>query len=296
MQPDDSMALPSKELRASSDESAVEEDEEEDDMGTIVTEENPLPEEANDVLVDEAGQMEDNEVGFPPKVEEQNVNDVDPDALEVQEDETLSREPTLVESTALLQPVRVKVTFDDTSAANYDKSYDGPLISSEQLAFSGEDLTDILFCKHFNATVTGLESSASEVASKNYLECAESILEQGIRRCLASYNAQAVESGSGARIINLVTFREALQHAARLSRALVNVLLLFLYDVYTTHSHPETLKVIHQTRMTVFDHISKHREESCKYDAQRSIFNELRGVWNVVKHCLEYLIYLLNRN
>jgi len=30
---------------------------------------------------------------------------------------------------------------------------------------------------------------------------------------------------------------------------------------------------------TVFDYISKHREESWKYDAQRSIFDELRGVW-----------------
>lgn len=226
MQPDDSMALPTRELRASSDESVVEE--EEGEMDTINTEENPLPEEANDVLVDEGVEKEDTEVGFSPKVEEQNVNDVDSDKLEIQEDETLSREPTLVENTALLQPVRVKVTFDDTSGVSYDKRYDGPLISSEQLAFSGEDLTDIMFCKHFNASVTGRESSASEVASKNYLECAESILEQGIRRCLASYNAQVVESGSGARIMNLVTFREALQHAARLSRALVNSLLLFL--------------------------------------------------------------------
>ena len=37
--------------------------------------------------------------------------------------------------------------------------------------------------------------------------------------------------------------------------------------------------VIYQTRNTVFDRISKHREESWKYDAQRSIFDQLRGVW-----------------
>ena len=37
-------------------------------------------------------------------------------------------------------------------------------------------------------------------------------------------------------------------------------------------------QVLYETRKTVFDHISKHREESCKYDAQRSIFDELRGV------------------
>ena len=222
MQPDDSMALPIQELQTPSDEIAVKDDEEEVEMGTITTDEHPLPEEANDVLVDEAAEIEDNEVEFPPNIEEQNVYDVDSGILEVQEDETLSREPTLVESTAVLQPVEVKVTFDDTSGVSYDKSYNGPLISSEQLAFSGEDLTDIIFCKHYNASVTGRETSASEVASKNYLECAESILEQGIKRCLDSYNAQVVESGSGARIMSLVTFREALQHAARLSRAMVN--------------------------------------------------------------------------
>ena len=230
MQPDDSMAPPTQEFQTPSDESAVEEDEEEREMGTIVTEEHPLPEEANDVLVDEAAEMDDNKAETPPKVDEQNANDVDPDILEVQEDETLSREPTLVESTALLQPVQVKVTFDDTSGVSYDKSYNGPLISSEQLAFSGEDLTDIIFSKHYNASVTGRETSASEVASKNYLECAESILEQGIKRCLDSYNAQVVESTSGARIMSLVTFREALQHAARLSRAMVNPPFLAWHD------------------------------------------------------------------
>jgi len=159
---------------------------------------------------------------FPPDEVEQVVIKDEPDTLEVQDDQGLSREDTTVETTMPAQPVRVKVTFDDTSGANYDKNYSGPLISSEQLAFSGEDLTDIVFCKHFNASVTGRESSASEVASKNYLECADSILEQGIKRCLASYNSQVVDS-SKARIINLVTFREALQHAARLSRALVRV-------------------------------------------------------------------------
>jgi len=39
------------------------------------------------------------------------------------------------------------------------------------------------------------------------------------------------------------------------------------------------MEVIYQTQKTVFDHISKHREESRKHDAQRSIFDELQGVW-----------------
>ena len=36
--------------------------------------------------------------------------------------------------------------------------------------------------------------------------------------------------------------------------------------------------VIYQTWDAVFHHQMKHREESWKYDAQRSIFDELRGV------------------
>ena len=37
-------------------------------------------------------------------------------------------------------------------------------------------------------------------------------------------------------------------------------------------------EVIYQTWDAVFHHQMKHREESWKYDAQRSIFDELRGV------------------
>ena len=37
--------------------------------------------------------------------------------------------------------------------------------------------------------------------------------------------------------------------------------------------------VIYQTRETVFHLISKHREESWKYNPQRSIFDKIRGIW-----------------
>ena len=161
-----------------------------------------------------------------PEGQKQVIIQGDPTVFIVSEEQGLSREDTGVENNLFIHPTRVKVTFDDTSGASFDKSYSGPLISSEQLAFSGEDLTDIMFCKHYNASVTGRESSASEVASKNYLECAESILEQGIKRWLSSYNEQVAHSSS-AKIMNLVTFREALQHAARLSRALVRMILIF---------------------------------------------------------------------
>ncbi|XP_048580282.1 dynein heavy chain domain-containing protein 1 isoform X3 [Nematostella vectensis] len=111
-------------------------------------------------------------------------------------------------------PLRTKVTFDDMKQTD-DKEYTGPLIAPEQLAFPGEDLTDIIFCKHFSASSFG---GAGE--SRGYLECSYSVLEQGIKRCLEAYNAQASERSSF-KIVNMVTFRDALHHAARISRALV---------------------------------------------------------------------------
>ena len=37
--------------------------------------------------------------------------------------------------------------------------------------------------------------------------------------------------------------------------------------------------ILHQTRKTVFDLISRHQEESSKYDGQRSFFGEIQRVW-----------------
>ena len=53
--------------------------------------------------------------------------------------------------------------------------------------------------------------------------------------------------------------------------------------------------VKYQTLETVFYHISKHRERSWKYGAQQAIFGNFQGAWNVVKNCLNYVVYLLNR-
>ena len=38
--------------------------------------------------------------------------------------------------------------------------------------------------------------------------------------------------------------------------------------------------IIYKTQKSVSDHISKHREESLKYNEQLSIFGGLWGVWN----------------
>lgn len=135
------------------------------------------------------------------------------------EDKEATAVPASAKSNENSQPARSKVTFDDISGDGYDKSYDGPLISLDQLSLPTEDLTEIVFCKHFNVSVSGSVWS-SDAASRMYVECADAILEQGVARCLASYNSQALESRN-LRSMNLVTFREALHHAARLSRALV---------------------------------------------------------------------------
>lgn len=50
------------------------------------------------------------------------------------------------------------------------------------------------------------------------------------------------------------------------------------------------VNVICQTRMTVFNHISKHREQKYKYSAQRSILDQLRSVWN----CCQILSWVLD--
>ena len=53
--------------------------------------------------------------------------------------------------------------------------------------------------------------------------------------------------------------------------------------------------VIYQTRNTVFDHISKHREES--YTTRSGVFlTNFEVFGNVVKHGVLCLIYLLNRD
>ena len=96
-----------------------------------------------------------NDGDLPPGGDEHVVDEDAPDVLEIQDDQAISREDTTLGASIPPHPTRAKVTFDDTSGAGYDKKYSGPLISFEQLCFSGEDLTDIIFCKHFNASVTG---------------------------------------------------------------------------------------------------------------------------------------------
>ena len=56
-------------------------------------------------------------------------------------------------------------------------------------------------------------------------------------------------------------------------------------------------QVIDQAWDALFHHQIKHREESWKYDAQQSIFDEFRGVWSRDETlCLMLDLLLLKRN
>ena len=53
--------------------------------------------------------------------------------------------------------------------------------------------------------------------------------------------------------------------------------------------------VIYQTRISVFDHISKQRaERDQSMTCNGAFLTNFEVLGNVVKHCLEYLIYLFN--
>ena len=62
------------------------------------------------------------------------------------------------------------------------------------------------------------------------------------------------------------------------------------------HSMNLIFEVKYQTREKVFDHISKH-EKRVENTTCSAVFLTIFEVFkNVVKHCIEYLIYLLNRS
>ena len=50
-------------------------------------------------------------------------------------------------------------------------------------------------------------------------------------------------------------------------------------------------QVTYQTQKPVFDHMSKHREESWKYNMLWSIIEKLWGIWNLVKHLSVWYIF-----
>jgi len=83
-------------------------------------------------------------------------------------------------------------------------------------------LSDIMFCKHFNtSSPQSTAGTTASVTAKGYIECSIDALEKGLLKSLKSYNTQATQDPTFKKI-NMVSFREALSHASRISRALVS--------------------------------------------------------------------------
>ncbi|XP_028405416.1 dynein heavy chain domain-containing protein 1-like isoform X2 [Dendronephthya gigantea] len=99
------------------------------------------------------------------------------------------------------------VTFEDMSRQH---SYRGPLITSDQLIEADEDLTKIIFCRHFTSSV---KPGAAE-QERGYGEVSVAMLTEGLKHAQELYNQQDVLP------LDLVFFENAVRHAARLSRTL----------------------------------------------------------------------------
>ena len=102
------------------------------------------------------------------------------------------------------------VTFEDMSKRN---AYCGPLITSDQLIDTDEDLSKIIFCRHFTSSVR----QGGPEQERGYSETTVTGLTQGLKNAQKLYNQQDVLP------LDLVFFETAVRHAARLSRSLVSI-------------------------------------------------------------------------
>ena len=102
------------------------------------------------------------------------------------------------------------VTFEDMSKQH---TYRGPLITSEQLFEPKEDLSKIIFCRHFTSSV----KPAGPEQERGYGEVTLAGLTDGLKHAQNLYNQQDVLP------LDVVFFEEAVRHAARLSRTLVSI-------------------------------------------------------------------------
>lgn len=111
------------------------------------------------------------------------------------------------------------VTFEDMSKQH---SYRGPLITSEQLFEPEEDLSKIMFCRHFTSSV----KQAGPEQERGYGEVTVGGLTDGLKHAQDLYNQQSVLP------LDLVFFEQAVRHAARLSRSYVSNVENFLQGLY----------------------------------------------------------------
>ncbi|XP_041366047.1 dynein-1-beta heavy chain, flagellar inner arm I1 complex-like isoform X2 [Gigantopelta aegis] len=95
-----------------------------------------------------------------------------------------------------------------------DKQYEayyGPLLSADEIRSPDSSSSEILFSKYFMAWHTELQGLPVE---KGYNECSHENLQEALTSCLTVYNNKTSQR------LELVFFREAVYHAARLSRVL----------------------------------------------------------------------------
>ena len=102
------------------------------------------------------------------------------------------------------------VTFEDMSRQH---AYRGPLITSDQLIEADEDLSKIIFCRHF----TSWAKPGGAEQERGYGEVSLAMLTEGLKHAQELYNQQDV------LLLDLVFFENAVRHAARLSRTLVSI-------------------------------------------------------------------------
>ena len=102
------------------------------------------------------------------------------------------------------------VTFEDMSKRH---AYRGPLITSDQLIETGEDLSKIIFCRHFTSSV----KQGGPEQERGYGEVTVTGLTKGLKHAQKLYNQQDVLP------LDLVFFEKAVRHAARLSRSFVSI-------------------------------------------------------------------------
>jgi hypothetical protein len=116
------------------------------------------------------------------------------------------------EPRATLSKQRV-VTFEDMSKQH---AYRGPLITSDKLIEAGEDLSKIIFCRHFTSSVK--QGGAEQ--ERGYGEVSVTDLTEGLKHAQELYNQQ------DGLPLDLVFFEKAVRHAARLSRSLVSITII----------------------------------------------------------------------
>ena len=135
-----------------------------------------------------------------PAVDSRTTGDYSGDEIQFK-----SQEPSMPRTAPSKQRV---VTFEDMSKEHV---YRGPLISPDQLMEQDEDLSKILFCRHFVSTAQETGSDHD----RGYNEYSVAALADGLKRCQQLYNSQEAQP------LDLVFFEQAVRHAARLSRCLV---------------------------------------------------------------------------